>query len=163
MNRQRVDLEQPMRLSDADLYRECAADLTRFASVMVGPDDAQDVVSSAFTRCMTSQGWDDVEDRRAYLFRAVANEAKSLKRTAFRRRRREESVHVNPTVEIRTPRPDIRAAIEDLSVRQRAVVFLTYWHDMTDSMVAGHLGISPGSVRRHLARARAKLREVLDE
>lgn len=152
-----------MRPSDADIYRSHAGELTRFASVLVGPDDAQDVVSSAFARCIASAGWDGVEDRRAYLYRAVSNEARSLQRAAARRRRRERSIPVERAVEFGTPRPEVRAAIQQLSVRQRAVVFLTYWHDMTDAAAASCLGISPGSVRRHLARARARLREVLDE
>jgi DNA-directed RNA polymerase specialized sigma24 family protein len=42
-------------------------------------------------------------------------------------------------------------------------VYLTYWEDMTDQMAADHLGISAGSVRRHLARARDHLRKVLHD
>lgn len=152
-----------MALSDADIYRRHANELTRYATVLVGPDDAQDVVSAAFARCMTSKHWADVADRRAYLFRAVSNEAKNLRRAAARRRKRESAAPREAAVEIGTPRPDVRAAIEELSVRQRAVVYLTYWQDMTDAMVADHLGIGAGSVRRHLARARTKLREALDE
>jgi len=60
-------------------------------------------------------------------------------------------------------RPEVRQAVEELSVRQRAVVYLTYWEDMTDEAVAVHLGISAGSVRRHLARARKHLRRVLHD
>ncbi|HDH25070.1 MAG TPA: hypothetical protein ENH00_02605, partial [Actinobacteria bacterium] len=59
--------------------------------------------------------------------------------------------------------PDVVAAIGGLSVRQRSVVYLAYWEDMTDQMIAEYLGIGSGSVRRHLGRARSKLREVLDE
>ncbi len=60
-------------------------------------------------------------------------------------------------------RPEVQQAVERLSVRQRAVVYLTYWEDMTDQMAADHLGISAGSVRRHLARARDHLRKVLHD
>jgi RNA polymerase sigma factor (sigma-70 family) len=56
----------------------------------------------------------------------------------------------------------VREAVAGLSVRQRAVVVLTYWADLDPRAVAERLGISEGSVRRHLARARARLREVLD-
>jgi RNA polymerase sigma factor (sigma-70 family) len=149
--------------SDAETYRLHANELTRFATVLVGAFDAQDVVSNAFVRCLSSTGWRDVQDRRAYLYKAVANEAKNLKRSAARRRVREEAAPADPHVEPPSPRPDVIAAIEGLSVRQRAVVYLAYWEDMTDQMIANHLGIGAGSVRRHLARARSKLREVLDE
>jgi RNA polymerase sigma factor (sigma-70 family) len=52
--------------------------------------------------------------------------------------------------------------VQRLSLRQRAVVFLTYWEDLGPASVAELLGISEGAVRRHLARARARLKEVLD-
>ena len=44
---------------------------------------------------------------------------------------------------------------------QRAVVFLTYWDDLTVEAVADVLQIAPGTVKAHLARARASLRRVL--
>lgn len=150
-------------VSDADVYGRHARDLIRFATVLVGPDDAQDVVSNAFVRCLSSNGWQEVSDRRAYLFRVVANEARNLKRSAARRRVRDAVVGGDPVVEISSPRPEVLSAIEALSVRQRSVVYLAYWEDMTDGMIADHLGIGSGSVRRHLGRARSKLREVLDE
>ena len=58
---------------------------------------------------------------------------------------------------------DVLAAVDRLSVRQRAVVVLTYWEDLAPGEVAARLGISDGSVRRHLNRARSRLREQLDE
>jgi RNA polymerase sigma factor (sigma-70 family) len=61
-----------------------------------------------------------------------------------------------------TLRPEIRRAVAALSARQRAVIVLTYWADLDPRHVAERLGISEGSVRRHLARARAHLRKVLD-
>jgi RNA polymerase sigma factor (sigma-70 family) len=60
-------------------------------------------------------------------------------------------------------RPDVQQAVERLSVRQWAVVYLTYWEDMTNQMAADHLGISAGSVRRHLARAKTHLRRELHD
>jgi RNA polymerase sigma factor (sigma-70 family) len=61
------------------------------------------------------------------------------------------------------PHPEVQAAVLHLSVRQRAVVYLSYWEDMADKDIAQHLGIGSGSVRRHLARARNHLRRTLDE
>jgi RNA polymerase sigma factor (sigma-70 family) len=56
---------------------------------------------------------------------------------------------------------DVLAAVDKLSVQQRASVVLTYWEDLTPAEVAARLGISEGSVKRHLARARARLKELL--
>ena len=58
---------------------------------------------------------------------------------------------------------DVLAAVDRLSVQQRAAVVLTYWEDLSVAEVAQRLKISEGSVKRHLARARSRLRETLDE
>lgn len=162
MDRRTVDVTSLEAASDAELYRQHAPELVRFAAVLVG-DDAEDVVASAFARCMSAEGWAGVENHRAYLFRAVANEARSLQRSAVRRRVREQRVAVDGIIEVGVPRPEVWEAVESLSIRQRAVVYLTYWHDMSDVMVAEHLGIGSGSVRRHLARAKDTLRKVLHD
>jgi len=58
---------------------------------------------------------------------------------------------------------EVLEAVARLSPRQRAVVFLTYWDDLDPAAVASTLGLGEGSVRRHLARARARLRKMLHE
>jgi RNA polymerase sigma factor (sigma-70 family) len=56
---------------------------------------------------------------------------------------------------------DVLMAVERLSVRQRAAVFLTYWEDLSPNEVAERMGVTPGAVKRHLARARKRLAELL--
>lgn len=56
---------------------------------MVGAHDAQDVVSDAVVRVMSSDRWSRVENKRAYLYRAVVNEAMMMMRARTRRRARE--------------------------------------------------------------------------
>jgi len=56
---------------------------------------------------------------------------------------------------------DVLIAVDRLSVRQRAAVFLTYWEDLPAEVVAERMGVSVGSVKRHLARARKRLAELL--
>ena len=59
--------------------------------------------------------------------------------------------------------PEVWDAVRVLSPQQRAVVFLTYWDDQGVDAVAELLGVSAGTVRRQLGRARRRLREVLNE
>lgn len=150
-------------VADADIYSTHAASLIRFATVLVGPNDAADVVSSAVLRALRSPGWPSVTNHRGYLYQAVSNEARNLFRSNTRRRQREARVVPSQVVQPPEAYPEVREAVQRLSVRQRAVVYLTYWEDMTDQAIAEHLGISAGSVRRHLARARRHLRRTLDE
>jgi DNA-directed RNA polymerase specialized sigma24 family protein len=46
-------------------------------------------------------------------------------------------------------------------MQQRAAVLLTYWSDLPVESVAIQMGVSPGAVKRHLARARKHLEEWL--
>lgn len=153
-----------MSLSSAEAYEKYADELVRFATGLVGPDDAQDVVSEAFVRAIRSRTWTRVEHPRAYLYQVVTNEVRMRHRATMRRRARERRAAVREVTQSYQSdvRPEVLEAVGSLSPRQRAVVVLTYWEGLTPSDVAERLGIGDGSVRRHLARARATLREVLD-
>jgi RNA polymerase sigma factor (sigma-70 family) len=147
---------------DAALYAALAPELVAFAGGLVGRDDAPDVLATAVANALASRTWPKVENRRAYLYRAVLNEAKAMRRRSTLRRDREARSDVTVTWELPEFRPEVRAAVDALSVQQRAVVLLTYWADFDTRSISVLLGISDGSVHRHLARARARLREVLD-
>ena len=115
---------------DEELYRKYADDLTRFATALVGPCDAGDVVSEAVLSCFTSPKWMSVTNRRSYLYRSVYNKARQFHRTAKRRRQRD---HLGVGAEFVEPpevRPEVVAAVFRLSMRQRAVIVLTYWEDL---------------------------------
>jgi RNA polymerase sigma factor (sigma-70 family) len=152
-------------LSDSELYAKHADELTRFATGLVGPSDAGDVVADAVVRCFASPSWGGVRDHRAFLYRSVLNQARMRHRSTMRRRARElrASGHGRDVLDPPDVRPEVLEAVGRLSVRQRAVVVLTYWADLDPASVAALLGIGEGSVRRHLARARARLKEWLDE
>lgn len=151
-----------MQVADAELYEKYSGELVKFATGLVGPDDAADVVAETFVKVLTSRSWPDVDEQRAYMYRAVLNEVRMRYRSTMRRRAREmraaaSEVSFDPEV-----RPEVLGAMSVLSTRQRAVVVLTYWEDLTPGEVAKRLDVSEGTVRRHLARGRSKLREVLD-
>jgi RNA polymerase sigma factor (sigma-70 family) len=148
--------------TDEELYRKHAEELIRFAAAVVGPDDAADVMSAGVVRALRSPQWPGVTQQRAYLYRSVLNEARMLlRRNATRRRYEERLSEPDRGYEIPTPRPEVLQALRALSVRQRAVVYLTYWEDLDPSSVGRLLDISDGTVRRHLARARKNLRKEL--
>lgn len=151
-----------MRIADLTSCFEKNADaLTRFAATMVGSDDADDVVSDAIVGVLRSSPA-HVDDMTAYLYRAVANAAKKHWRSLSRRERREHATAQTDLVDVAFADPAIAASLMALSPQQRAVVHLTYWEDLTPPMVAIRLGVSDGTVRRQLARARSRLSEVLD-
>lgn len=142
------------------LWRAHADELTRYATLLVGPSDAGDVVTEAFLRAVAGD-LGRVSNRRAYLFRVVTNAATDWRRSSLRRRSRDRHAVVESVVSGTVPDTDLHRAIASLSVQQRAVVYFTYWEDLDASMIGDQLQIAPATVRRHLARARHRLGRVL--
>ena len=54
-------------------------------------------------------------------------------------------------------------AMESLSTRQREVLHLVFYQDLTISEAAGVMGISLGSARTHYERGKERLRHLLAE
>jgi RNA polymerase sigma factor (sigma-70 family) len=64
------------------------------------------------------------------------------------------------TVDSRTdelPDVDLQRALRRLPVRQREAIVLHYWADLGVDACAAAMGVSPGSVKQHLSRARQRL------
>ena len=152
-----------LEMTDEEIYRKYADDLVRFATGLVGPFDAPDVVTDACLRSFGAKTWPAVTNHRAYLYRSVLNQARSHHRSTLRRRVREMRAALPERTNLNEADLDVLAAVDKLSVQQRASVVLTYWEDLAPAHVAARLGVSEGSVKRHLARARSRLKELLDD
>lgn len=150
-------------MDNEQTYRTYSVELTRYATGLVGPFDAQDVVTDACLKAFESRSWSNVVNRRAYLYRTVMSVANDHHRRTLSRRLREMKTATREALPDVTGDLDfeVLGAVERLSVQQRAVTFLTYWEDLPPDTVAERMGISVGSVKRHLARARKRLGEML--
>ncbi len=145
----------------SEVYRRHADELVRYATALVGPTDAPDVVVDAVVAAFRSPAWSKVENQRAYLYRAVLNRSLSMRRSDARRVARELRVAGNESAAASESSLDAQRALGNLSPQQRAVVYLTYWEDLTPAQVAALLDVSEGTVRKQLARAREQLRRIL--
>jgi RNA polymerase sigma-70 factor (ECF subfamily) len=152
-------------MTDREIYEEVRGSLMRFAGSLVGPDDADDIVSDAVVRTLRRGPLAALDNPRAYLMRAVLNAARDRGRRLTRERAAvarhagiRESV---PVVSIDSP--ELTETVMRLPVRQRAAVFLVYFEDMAPSGAAHVLGVRPATLRRYLLLARRKLRGWLDE
>ena len=146
-------------------YVRLADELTRFASGIVGPHEAPDVVANAVARCLR-RDLNSIDNPDAYLYRAVYNEAIGIRRKLARRTRLSHQIPRSPTSSDSheagiDDELTVAAGLHKLSTQQRAVIVLTYWRGWTTRDVAEHLDVSEGSIKKQLARARAKLREEL--
>jgi RNA polymerase sigma-70 factor (ECF subfamily) len=154
-----------MEDADGEVYAKHAEELIRFATALAlaGPFNATDVLADAVVRVFTSPSWKSVTNRRAYLYRAVLNEARLRRRSLDRRLKREANAAVPPIddADDMVDAADIARALRTLTVRQRAVVYETYWLGLDVGEVAGDLELSARTVERELARARSRLKELL--
>jgi len=122
---------------------------------------AEDIAQTALARAYVS--WRRVsraDDPDAYLRRILVNASNRR----FRRRRVIEQPGDPPEVAVEGPadlvgeRAALLAALRQLPPRQRAVIVLRYWDDLSDVQIAAALGCSPGTVRSQLSRGLATLR-----
>ncbi|WP_328748637.1 SigE family RNA polymerase sigma factor [Streptomyces sp. NBC_00285] len=136
-------------------------------SLTANPCDAEDLLQTALAK--TYVAWERIEDHRAldgYVRRALLN----TRTSQWRKRRVDEFA----TDEI--PEPDLvpggddpaeQQALHDamwraimkLPARQRAMVVLRYYEDLSEVQTAEVLGVSVGTVKSAVSRALGKLRE----
>lgn len=122
---------------------------------------AEDLLQTALTRAYLR--WDRIvdEDPEGYVRRTMVNAHIDVWR---RRPWREESTEEVPEVAVPDASGvlDARAALLEalagLSRRQRAVVVLRYFEDLSEAEIARTLGCSAGTVKSAASRAMAKLR-----
>jgi RNA polymerase sigma factor (sigma-70 family) len=150
-----------MMMDRVDLYAKYSDELLRFAAMLVGPSSAEDVLSSAILNALRSPAWASVDNRRAYLYRCVHNEARRQHRSARRRLAREALTSAREVAEDAEVRVEVIDALGALPMRQRAVVFLVYWADASVDEAARLLDVSPATVDRELRSARLRLRGLL--
>ncbi len=148
--------------TDERLYARLAPELIRFATSLVGPSDAEDLLGATVAKAISSPRWPGVDNKRAYLYRMIVNEAHKSRRSTSRRVDRELRV-VRADVISTEHRldPDVLVALKRLTVRQRAVIYLTYWADLSPGQVAETLRISLRTVERELTNGRTRLEQVL--
>jgi RNA polymerase sigma factor (sigma-70 family) len=139
------------------------ARLYGFAVFLVGPSHADDALSDAMLGCRTSSVWPIAGDPIPYLFRVLTNQSKKDWRSQQRRLRREIQYEAQRTPPLGSEPidPALAKVLMLLTPQQRSVVFHSYWLDLDVATIARRLDVSEGTVRKQLARARAKLRKVL--
>ena len=137
--------------------------LLRYGLVLTGdPHSAADLVQDALER--TGLAWSRVRqqgDPEGYVRRVMANRNIST----WRRLRRERLVDVLPEqVHEDLPRDDVLwNALARLPNRQRTVLALRYYEDLSEAEIARVLGIAPGTVKSQASKGIASLRAAIGE
>ncbi len=161
-----------MQRSDEDQFtdfvRSHSATLFRTAYLMTGDyQRAEDLLQSTFVRLY--QRWPRVRDMQ----RPVGYARKVLvsQSTSWWRRR---SSHEAPRLRIDQPdqvdlvrdldeHERVWTAVLSLPPRQRAVMVLRYYEDLTEAEIAEMLDMAPGTVKSHAHAASRRLAQMLAE
>ena len=150
------------------LYQSHYVALVREATLLVGDfATAEDVVQDSFIAL--HRAWWRVRDTSSALFylrRSVINKSRSvLRRRAVADRHPLLPEPALPSAEDSAlavvQLSSVRTALRALPVRQREVLVLRYYADLSETQIAAVMGISRGSVKIHAARARDALRAAL--
>lgn len=162
-------------VSDADtavesLYVAHWDQLVRLSLLLVRDlGQAEEVVQDAFVEL--HQRWarlDDPDRAPAYLRRTVVNRSRSalrhrgvVQRHLARPHRIDEAPPADEPVLADSRRRAVLDALQRLPRRQREVLALRYYLDLSESEIAETLGISRGAVKSHASRGGAALRSLL--
>jgi RNA polymerase sigma factor (sigma-70 family) len=153
----------PRRSGDVDeLYAQAWPGLVRLGHLLTGSAAAgEDLAQEAFLGLLRQQH--PVANARAYLRRSIVN----LSVNAGRRDARERA-HLltleRPSDITETRVDELWPLLQRLPAKQRAVLVLRYYEDLTEREIARVLGCRPGTVKSLASRALEALRrDITDE
>jgi len=157
------------------LVNQYASALYRVAfSVLRNAADAEDAVQETFLRVLRHRdALDEIRDRRVWLIRIVWNIVLDRKRRA---KTRPETDDVDELARVLPSRglsaeqhaaasqhhKRVLACVDKLPSKERQVLMLSAFEELSSVEIAGVLGITESSVRSRLFRARNLMAEMLD-
>ena len=171
---ERLDDRSPWHAECEALYHEHAPRLRRLCRLLLrNPQEAEDITHEVFLKLVESyRATDRAIAWGRWLTRVAINACRDRQRAAWwrlwdRTAEEIELVDRDPTPEAATltgeTRGHIWRALQQLSQRQREIFVLRHIEAWPTQEVAEALGLSTGSVKRHLFRAVASLRKTLGE
>lgn len=155
-------MDEHTRRAFDEFARARMPQLLRFGHVLTGdPHAAADLVQDALERAMLA--WPRVSrqgDPEGYVRRTMVNRNISI----WRKLRRERLVDEPPERQWTPAGRDLALweQLRQLPTKQRAVIVLRYYEDLTEQQTADILGCSLGTVKSQAAKAIGNLRKHVD-
>ncbi len=141
-------------------YREARPWAVRVARLLVFDAAlAEDLVQDAFSR--VHPRFDSLDNPSAFLRTCVVNACRTAGRRRLRERDRMVRSYEGTPDEVPSDARELLDAVARLPYRQRAVVVLRYYADLSERDIAAALGCRPGTVKSLASRALDTLREEL--
>jgi RNA polymerase sigma factor (sigma-70 family) len=163
-----VELKRQLERAHADCFGWAMACCGR------DRDDAEEVLQTVYLTVLDGRArYDGRSTFRTWLFGVIRRTAASERRKTWLRglllKREADSMKpeapASPDAELdRDSRRDsLRHALARLATRQREVLQLVFYHDLTVDEAAAVMGVGVGSARTHYARGKARLAVLLDD
>ncbi len=136
--------------------------LRRFAAVVADLDtDPDDLVQDALAATLARTTLPELDAPVAYLKRAILNQMSNRRRSAGRFRRLFPKIASHDSSSDHYP-SDL-SILDELSPLDRAIIYLAYVDGLPHDDIATQLELAPTAVRKRASRARARLREAVDD
>ena len=147
-----VDWEAFVLRYEAKLYRTALA-------ILGSPQEAEDAVQDTFLKYLekTPVFFNPAQEA-AWMTRVTVNRCISLLRSPWRKK----VAPLPPELPAQEPEAQELEELYRLPPKDRAALHLYYYEGYSTEEMASILGLSPSSVRSRLARARAKLKLLLE-
>lgn len=147
-------------------------EIHRYASRRLGPEQAEDVSAETFARAFKARGKFRSSSSSAlpWLYGIAGNVMRMHRRSEVRRLRAYARTGIDPVEDFAgaaterasadASRRALLTALAALSHRDREIVLLTAWAELTSAEIGEALSMPDASVRTRLARARSRLAQV---
>jgi RNA polymerase sigma-70 factor (ECF subfamily) len=136
-------------------------------------DDAENVLQLAYLKVLSGQAvFEGRSSFKTWLFSVIRRTAAGERRAEFLRRFRSAAFLQEPRAASSPPASDalernqlrdqVEAALRALPSRQRDVVQLVFYHEVSIADAAAAMGVSLGSARTHYERAKRRIRLLIE-
>jgi RNA polymerase sigma-70 factor (sigma-E family) len=142
------------------LFVERYAAMVRLAHLLTSSNAvAEDLVQDAFARLQ--RAWDRIDDPVPYLRTSVVNACRSWHRSRRREQRRLRAV-APAEEQVDLGARELLDAVDRLPLGQRTALVLRFYEGLSEAQIAQAMGCRPGTVKSHVHRGLAALREVIE-
>jgi RNA polymerase sigma-70 factor (ECF subfamily) len=184
-----MDMTTPLDVpSDGESIRASREDPIRFRAIFdrhvgavyrylyrrVGPDVVEELTADTFVIAFDLRERFEGENALPWLYGIAANVLRRHLRSASRRERAHSRAgslfavgsaddQIEDRLDAAAAAPQLAAALAQLEPRDREVLLLFAWEELSYQEISDALGIAPGTVASRLSRARRRMRERLGD
>lgn len=128
------------------------------------PDDSEDIIQSVFEKLWScNKSFNDDEHIDKWLTSVCVNESKDLLKSFFKSRRADIDEYIDRGVFDNCRDYDLFNAVMKLPKKERVVIHLFYYEDLSVNKIAEILKTNESTVKTRLRRGRLKLKEMLGD